>query len=247
MIKAFVVDDEPLARDELMYLLRRTKLVDVIGEAEGIEEALLFIKELKPSVVFLDIQLAEENGLELAKKMLDFEEVPEIVFATAFDEYALKAFDVNAVDYILKPFDEQRVQQTIEKLEKRLEQSEDHQAAVQDKVSGLDRTGKLAIHTEDRIILLQVENIIFIGSMDGKTFIKSIEREYKVSDPLVVIERKLKNTSIVRVHRSFLVNFDAIKEIQPWFHSTYNLLMKDGSKVPVSRTYVKLLKQMLNI
>ncbi|MCU6339802.1 response regulator, partial [Enterobacter quasiroggenkampii] len=118
MLKVFIVDDEPLARDELCYLLRRTKRVDVVGEAESMEEALKRIGALRPDVVFLDIQLAEASGLEAAERLGALDEPPAIVFATAYDEYALRAFELNAADYILKPFDEQRIQLTVEKLEK---------------------------------------------------------------------------------------------------------------------------------
>lgn len=118
MLKVFIVDDEPLARDELAYLLRRTKEADIVGEADNVASALEQIKSIEADVIFLDIQLADESGMEIAQKLIELDHRPEIVFATAYDDYALKAFDLNAADYILKPFDEIRVQQTIEKLNK---------------------------------------------------------------------------------------------------------------------------------
>lgn len=118
MLKGFIVDDEPLARDELAYLLGRTRQVHIVGEADSLETALHSITEMEPDVVFLDIQLAEDNGMELAKQLSVLEQVPDIVFATAYDEYALQAFEVNALDYILKPFEEERVRKTVDKVMK---------------------------------------------------------------------------------------------------------------------------------
>ncbi|MGG4033998.1 LytTR family transcriptional regulator DNA-binding domain-containing protein [Paenibacillus cisolokensis] len=248
MLRAFIVDDEPLARDELAYILRRTKRVDVIGEAESLEQAAEQIGQYKPDAVFLDIQLAEDSGLELAARLVRDDERPDIVFATAYDEHALKAFELNAADYILKPFDENRIRQTVEKLI-RLRDARDavstRKAAPQ---LAPERTDKLAIMVDDRILLVPVSQILYIGSEEGKTVIATeTGQKYTVAEPLVVFEQKLRNTPIVRVHRAYLANMDGIVEIQPWFHSTYNLMMKDGSKVPVSRTYTKELKQLIGL
>ncbi|MFK7693269.1 LytR/AlgR family response regulator transcription factor [Paenibacillus sp. HJGM_3] len=246
MLKAFIVDDEPLAREELTYILRRNKHVEVVGEAECLETALEGIDREQPDVVFLDIQLAEDNGLDLARRLSELDHRPEIVFATAYDEYALKAFELNAIDYILKPFDEGRIRKTVEKLIKLASvRDSGPTASPYKKPSTPDRTEKLAIVVEDRILLVSLSKIIYIGSVEGKTVVAMDDQQYKVSDPLVAFEQKLQNTSIVRVHRAFLVNLEAIVEIQPWFHSTYTLIMKDGSKVPVSRTYMKELKQFI--
>jgi two-component system response regulator LytT len=246
MLRALIVDDEPLARDELTYILRRTKRVDVIGEAENMEDASAQIEQLMPDVVFLDIQLAEGSGLDLARKLLSVDRRPEIVFATAYDEYALKAFELEAVDYILKPFDEYRIQQSVEKICKLHDLRDGSQPLhmLQRSVSH-ERTDKLAITVEDRILLLNTSKILYISSVEGKTVIVTEDAQYTVSDSLVTFEQKLHNNSIVRVHRAFLVNLDGIVEIQPWFHSTYNLIMKNGSKVPVSRSHMKELKQLI--
>lgn len=246
MLKAFIVDDEPLARDELKYLLLRTKQVEIVGEADCIEDSLEHIRILSPDLLFLDIELADASGLQLAEQLLSFEHTPAIIFATAYDEYALQAFELNAVDYILKPFDETRIQQTLEKIAKlqTIGDKEAPAAPVPVRVS-IEQTGKIAVMIEERIVLVDIPSIIFIGSAEGKTVIKTREQEYKTGESLVMIEKKLQHASFIRVHRSFLVNVNHISEVQPWFNSTYNLIMTDGSKVPVSRTYVKELKQVL--
>mgnify|MGYP001175455027 CR=1 FL=1 len=245
MLKAYIVDDEPLARDELGYLLRRSRKAEVVGEAESLETALAQIQELQPDIVFLDIQLAEQNGMDLARRLAELNLGTEVVFATAYDEYALQAFELNAVDYILKPYDEQRILQTLEKAAKRRELRHNRESGTSRTPSPGDKIEKLAIYAEDRILLIPVNRIITISSADGKTVITTGEREYQTTEPLASYEQKLRFTSILRVHRAFLVNLDHIVEIQPWFHSTYHLIMKDGTKVPVSRTYLKGLRDRL--
>lgn len=248
MLKALIVDDEPLARDELTYILHRTKRVEVIGEAESMEETFRHVRQSMPDVVFLDIQLVEENGLDLARQLLELDRRPEIVFATAYDEYALKAFELDAIDYILKPYDEDRIKQTVDKIAKLHEARHGrHDLAASRSAAASERTGKLAVTVEERIILLNLNKILYIASEEGKTLLVTEAQTYKVNEPLVLFEHKLHGSPIVRVHRAYLVNVDAIVEIQPWFHSTYTLMMKNGTKVPVGRTYMKELKQLLGL
>jgi two-component system response regulator LytT len=245
MLSAYIVDDEPLARDELIYLLVRSRKVNIVGESDCIEEAILDISELKPDLVFLDIELAGENGLSLAKQLEAMELAPAIVFATAYDEHALQAFQLNAVDYILKPFDEKRIQKTLNKI-RRIQciGAKKHAAST---ATLTDQNGKIAIPVDEKIILLTYPEIVYVESSEGKCTVKTVMQTFKVSEPLVVLEQKLKPAPFIRVHRSFIVNVDHIIEIEPWFNSTYNLLMKDGSKVPVSRKYVKELKQRIGL
>ncbi|XRG78211.1 LytTR family transcriptional regulator DNA-binding domain-containing protein [Rossellomorea sp. GAMAL-10_SWC] len=244
MLKALIVDDEPLARDELAYLLKRSKEVEIVGEADSIRSTLKFIQTEEVDVVFLDIQLADESGLELAQKLQDLTHQPAIVFATAFDGYALNAFDLHAIDYILKPFDEIRIQKTIEKLAKLSINSIKTEVK---KYPPLLKQDKLAISVDERILLITFEEIIYIFTQEGKTSVVTDKMTYQINEPLINLERKLQNTSFTRVHRSYIVNLDKIIEIQPWFNSTYNLIMNDGEKVPVSRTYTKELKQLFNL
>ncbi|QIZ10856.1 response regulator [Priestia megaterium] len=246
MLKAFIVDDEPLARDELTYLLKRSKQIEIMGESDSVESSFEKISNLELDVIFLDIQLADESGIEIASLVNKLDHPPLIVFATAFDEYALKAFELNAVDYILKPFDEKRVLQTIEKLYKLIEYKK--QAipfSIQKNNFVNERSEKLAITIDEKIVIVNISDILYIGTNEGKTVIATGNSKYSVSDTLITFERKLQHSSIIRVHRAYLVNVDAIIEIEPWFNSTYNLIMKDGEKVPVSRTYTKELKQLL--
>lgn len=248
MIKAFIVDDEPLARDELIYLLEGCKEVEIIGEADNVFDALKGVMSEPVDVIFLDVHLMNESGLDLAKQLSKLMTKPEIVFATAYDEYALKAFDLSAVDYLLKPFDEDRIKQTISKLQKVIDRKKINFVQPMDQGRIQEKVDKLPINLEDRIILLAVKDILFLSAVDGKSVIQTSEKEYKVTDTLMAFERKLQsNPSFIRVHRSFIINMDLMKEIQPWFHSTYNIIMENGTSVPVSRTYIKELKKRIGL
>ena len=245
MLKVFIVDDEPLARDELKYLLIQSKQVEIVGEAESFEEAIIHIPNQKADLAFLDIELGDDNGLQLAQQLHTLVPTLNIVFATAYDEYAFQAFELNALDYILKPFDENQIRRMLDKINKVQKiGKKDHQSSAT--LSG-HKMRKIAVQADDRIILIDSATIMFAESSEGKCTIKTTENEYKINETLIMLEKKLNLGPFIRVHRSFIVNIDHITEIQPWFNSTYNLIMKDGSQVPVSRTYVKELKSLLEL
>lgn len=244
MLKAYIVEDEPLAREELKYLLTESKQVEIVGEADCLIDAIKDISKYRPDLVFLDINLDRDNGLELAKRLLQLKPTPAIVFVTAYDEYALQAFELNAIDYILKPFDEERIRKTLEKIIQvgKIGNEKRPFISFPQKVN----LGKTAVLVDERIVLLENDSIIYLEAFEGKCRVKTMNDEYVVSDSLVILEKKLSNTQFMRVHRSFIVNMDHIVEIHPWFNSTYNVLLKDQSKVPVSRTYVKDFKMYVN-
>lgn len=244
MLKVYIVDDEPLARDELKYLLNQSKQVTILGESDCIEDAVREIKELQPDLVFLDIELEEGTGIELAGQLENLEHPPAIVFATAYDEYALQAFEADAVDYLLKPFEEERILHTLEKINKLRKMGEEN-VPVSQPIRNENSNGKIAFSVEEKIVLVPYTDILFVESSEGKSIIHTIKQEYKVNEPLVEVEKRLNLCRFLRVHRSYIVNLDHIDEIEPWFNSTYNLMMKDGSKVPVSRTYMKDLKKVI--
>ncbi|ASB87968.1 LytTR family DNA-binding domain-containing protein [Bacillus sonorensis] len=239
MLKVLIVDDEMFARDELRYLLERTKEVDAIDEAEHIEEAFDKMADQKPDILFLDIDLSGENGFDIAKRLKKMSAPPAVVFATAYDEYALKAFEVDAIDYLTKPFDEERIRQTIKKYKRMHQKGKEEQP--------LPGHQKLAFHVDESIVILDADEIVYAGLRDGRVIVKTFEAAYAVHDTLVVLEQKLPQSLFIRVHRSFLANMGHMKEVKPWFNSTYNLLMKDGSTIPVSRTYAKELKKLLHM
>lgn len=231
--KAYIVEDEPLTRDELTYLLRRTGDVEVVGESDRLVPAFADIQTLQPDVVFLDIQLSEGNGLELARKLLHVEKPPAVAFVTAYDEHALEAFGVDALDYVLKPFDEPRIRRTINKLNKWKYKSCFFQKE------------KLALPIDDRIVLIDLKDLLFVWAEEGQVGCRTVRGEYRTGGTLAELERRLSREPFMRVHRSYIVNLDEVAEIEPWFNGTYHLRMTDGSRIPVSRTFAKNVRQAL--
>jgi two-component system response regulator LytT len=245
MLTVYVVEDELFARDELKYLLSRIREVKVIGEAETVDEAVSEISRLEPDVIFLDISLAEGNGLDAAKQINKLKNPPFVVFATAFYEHALEAFELNAIDYITKPFMEQRISQTFEKI-KKLKEAQQAGDALSETRQTEKRKSKLAVAQGDRIIMVDMEKIVYIGTEDRQVILKTVDTRFKIDTPLYEMTYKLKSSPFLRVHRGYIVNADYVDEVEPWFNGTYNLLLSDGSKVPVSRSYIKEIRDYLD-
>jgi len=239
---ALIVDDEPLARNELSYLLKQTDEISAIEEADSIEEALEKLLQEKIDIAFLDIHLTEESGLTLADKMNRMTNPPIIVFATAYDEYAIEAFERDARDYLLKPFEQKRVKQSVQRAKTILSGKE-----KKTKETTKEAAEVFPVQMDDRIYMVKVEEILAIEVNQGETTVYTEEKEYKTTDPLTAWEEKLPNPPFMRVHRSYLVNLDKIIEIQPWFNQTYQLTIKNDLKIPVSRSYVQLFKKQIGL
>ena len=245
-MNVYIVDDEPLARAELRYLLEQTALVNVCGESENLEE---FYKESQldeVDCVFLDIELGMNNGLDLARQLMLNEQRPEIIFATAYDDYALQAFEVNAFDYILKPFEAQRVQIAVEKLiaKKRAAQVK---TLEEIKVSQLDKLDKLTVYINDRILLIKVQDILYCTSEDSKTVVVTEQGRFFASESLASLEKRLTLKGFVRVHRAYIVNLEHIVELEPWSNSKYNLILHNRHSIPVSRLYMKDVRKIFDL
>ena len=257
-LSAVIVDDEQLARDELAFLLKDVGDIDVVAQGKNGVEAVNLIREHSPDLLFLDVQMPGLDGFGVIKKLLDRKvPLPKIVFATAFDQYAVKAFEVNAVDYLLKPFDKKRVAQSIQKarakvegspaadkietLMKMLESSQKPQAA---KIL-LKATGRLFLVNQRDICFASIEDgIISVvtsgpNGMEGQSNCRTLEELLDSLDPNL----------FWRAHRSFLVNINRIKEVVPWFKSSYQLRMDDKkqSEIPVSRAQTKRLRELFGL
>lgn len=244
-MRVLIVDDEPLARDELAYLLGQCEGVSAIAQADSIEEALGTMLEDPVDLIFLDIHLTNESGLSLASKINKLKKPPMIIFATAYDDYAVKAFELNATDYVLKPFELERIQQAVKKAygQYRKQQLGEPETPKR-KDAGLQ---VLPIQMDERIYMLQVPEIIAIGIENGETTIYTKNMEYIIHEPLSALEKKIGGNPFLRVHRAFLINLKEIKEIQPWFNHTFQLTMSNGLKIPVSRSYMKEFKEKVGI
>lgn len=236
-----IVDDEPLARNELSYLLNQsTENID-IKEADSIEEALEKLLQYPIDLVFLDIHLTDESGLTLADKINRMSQPPIIIFATAYDEYAVQAFEHEARDYLLKPFELERVQQTVQRVKMILKEEHDKSESPQEKKT------VYPIQMDDRIYMVKAQDILAIEVNHGETTIYTEEKEYRTFEPLNAWENKLPKPPFMRIHRSYLVNLDKIEEIEPWFNQTYQITVEKELKFPVSRSYIAGFKKQMGL
>ncbi|EOT41350.1 LytR/AlgR family response regulator transcription factor [Enterococcus dispar] len=236
-----LVDDEPLAREELSYLVSQHPAVISVAQAEGVLEAMGKMMEQKPDILFLDIHLTDESGFELAEKLVHLTEPPYLVFATAYDDYALQAFQVNANDYLLKPFEEKRVMEILNKAEKQRTRTQNTSTQTTEQWSAFP------IHSDDRIFLIHPETVQMVSVDERNVRIFTDDKHYSTTGTLSGIEQKLPPALFIKTHRSFIINVTKVKEIQPWFNHTLQLTMENGEKVPVSRSYLKVFKERLNL
>ena len=259
-LRAVVVDDEQLARDELGYLLGQLGGVEVIGQAGNGVEALSTIDRLQPDVVFLDVQMPGLTGFEVARRMLDARARSHIIFVTAYDQHAIEAFEVNAVDYLLKPVDQPRLEVAVERARRRVDTDraagapssihEQLEKIVQLVAERQSRRERLAVKVGDRFMLVQAEDIIFASLADESITVVTSQHtgvsNYRTLDEL---HERLDASVFWRVHRSHLVNINKIKEIVPWFSRNYILRMKDekSTEIPVSRTQTRRLREYLKL
>jgi two-component system response regulator LytT len=258
-LRVMVVDDEQLARDELCYQLGRLSEVEVVAQAGNGLEALSAADRHEPDLVFLDIQMPGLSGFEVARRLLDREEPhsPDLVFVTAFDQYAIEAFEVNAVDYLLKPVDAARLEQALARARRRLS-SDRPGDPVNDQIERIVkmmanrqiRRDQVAVKVVDRFLLVQADEIIYASLADESINIVTGQvagtSNYRTLDEL---QARLDPEMFWRVHRSHLVNINKIKEIVPWFSRNYILRMKDAkaTEIPVSRSQTKRLREYLKL
>jgi two-component system response regulator LytT len=240
-MNVLLVDDEPLARNELKYLLNHCEGIGHIEEAGSIQEALEIILLENIDLAFLDIQLTDETGLDLADKLAKVTDPPAIIFATAYDEYAIQAFEKNAKDYILKPFELERVREAVSRVQA-LTEKQDQQS-----IDTYSQPKRFPIQAEDRIVMVKMEDILAVEVSNGETSIHTRQQTYTIQEPLTAWENKLDASIFMKVHRSFIISLEAIKEIQPWFNHTYQVTLINNQKVPVSRSYMKDFKQRLGL
>lgn len=257
-IRCLIVDDEPPARDELAFVLSKIDCVDVTGMADTPSRAIRMIRETLPDLVFLDIQMPGGTGFDVLADCLHLAKPPRIVFVTAFDRYAVRAFEENAVDYVLKPFAEERIRESIARVQRFHDDHENtaRQAAIlmETALSGLSgatcRT-RIPVEAKGRIRFLLPEEIAFCTSEEGVVRIHTEEGILPAhgTPSLDSLEERLSGQDFFRCHRGYLVNLARIRECYPWFNSRYQIVMNDaaGTEIPVSKTRVRLFKDRLGI
>ncbi len=255
-ITALIVDDEQPARDELAFLLKSCPDVEVVGQGKNGVDAVNMVRELSPHLVFLDVQMPGVDGFGVIKRLLEKKaHLPFFVFATAYDQYAVQAFEVNAIDYLLKPVSKPRLEKAILKVRRLLETSDTTSQKLDRLVQMVEQRpvpqkGKLVVKSTNRLFLVDSDEIIYASIEDG--VISIVTRELEGQSNFRTVEELQANLDpkvFWRVHRSYLVNVNHIKEVVPWFKSSYQLKMEDRkqTEIPVSRAQTRKLRELLNL
>jgi two-component system response regulator LytT len=254
-ISTIIVDDEKPARDELAFLLKSFPEVSVIGQGKNGLEAIALIRDRNPDLVFLDVKMPGLDGFAVIQKLMERKvKLPHIVFATAYDQYAVQAFEVNAVDYILKPFDKQRLSRAVERARRIRSAEASPTERLETLVSQLggraSQVIKLLVKSQGRLFLVDASDMVCASIADGTITIST--RDFEGTSNYRTIEElaeSLDSDTFWRPHRSHLVNIHHIKEVLPWFKSSYVLKMADKrqSEVPVSRAQTKHLRELLKM
>src|SRR6266852_3321196 len=257
-INVIIVDDEKPARDELAFLLKSIQEVNLIGQGKNGVDALALIKEHSPDLVFLDVQMPGLDGFGVLKKLVERKmKMPHVVFATAFDQYAVQAFDVNAVDYVLKPFDKSRIAKAIQRARRMMETQTSATDRLEQLVSQIGAAKpnssppvKILVRSQQKLLLVDGENLIWASIDRGS--ISVMARDVEGSSNYRTLEElgeALDSESFWKPHRSFLVNIHHIKEVVPWFNSTYMLKMNDKkhTEIPVSRSQIKRMRELFKL
>lgn len=240
-MKAIIVEDEFLAREELKYFIQNYSNLDIVSEfADGIE-VLKFIQNNEVDVIFLDINIPSLDGVLLAKSISKFMKKPYIVFITAYKDYAVEAFEIEAFDYILKPYSESRIVSML----KKLENSDNNE---KNEFPKNNMSNKISLWKNDKIIVVDINDIYYCLAKERVTLVFTKNEEYSVNLCISEFYEKLPKNIFFKCHRSYIVNLNKIREIIPWFNSTYNLKLQNMDyEIPVSRSNVKEFKQLMNI
>jgi len=250
-IRALIVDDEPLARRRIKSLLAQDSSVDVIGDCSDGHKAVTSIGELTPDLVFLDVQMPAMDGFEVIQTVGP-ERMPTVIFVTAYDQYALKAFEVNALDYLLKPFDRNRFQKTLERaktmISGRRNGSVNHQllSLLRDLRREQETPDRFVIKSGGRVVFLRVEEIDVMRAVGNYVRLQVGRDSHYMRETMSGMEAKLDPDRFMRIHRSTIVNLDRVKEVQPWAKGEYMVIMRDGTRLTMSRRYRERLNDRLN-
>ena len=249
-IRVVIADDEPLARERLRQLLESEDEIEVIAECTDGALAVVAIEEHKPDLVFLDVQMPELDGFEVLANISPAVR-PSVIFVTAYDQFALRAFDVHAVDYLLKPFDRDRLQAALRRALERIRQKQtgDVNARLSALLAEVRSESKyierLAIKASGRVVLLKVEDVDWVEAADNYVNLHAGSEAHLHRETMTSLEGRLPPNKFMRISRSTIVNVDRIKELQPLFHGEYAVILRNGTRLTLSRGYRDKLQQLL--
>lgn len=241
-MRVLLVDDEPLARKRLRTLLEAEPDVDIVGECGDGAQAVETIRALRPDLVFLDVRMPELDGFGVLEALGE-DPRPAVIFVTAYDRFALRAFEVNALDYLLKPFDRGRFQKALLRARQRIGRSpaeEVHKqlrALLDDTRAGRKYLDRVVIKSAARVFFLRVEEIDWIEAAGNYLKLHVGGEDHLLRETMSGLEARLDPAKFLRIHRSTVVNVERIQELQPWFHGDYAVLLRDGTRLTLSRSY----------
>jgi two-component system LytT family response regulator len=241
-IRALVIDDEPLARGMIREMLEHDPDAEVVGECANGREAIDAIRSLSPDIVFLDVQMPELGGFEVLDSFKEGE-LPTVIFVTAYDQYALRAFEVHAFDYLLKPFDRERFDKAWQRAKDSVSegrvQSRDLRilALLEELRAGSKYIERLVIKAEGRVFFLDVDDIHYIEAEGNYVGVHNGQKSYLLRETISGLESQLDPKKFIRIHRSAIVKINKIKELQPWFHGEYRVILESGKQLMLSRNY----------
>jgi len=247
---AVIADDEPLARERIRTLLAAFPEVAVVGEARDGNEAVAKVRELRPSLLFLDVQMPEGDGFSVLEK-LPPQATPAVIFVTAYDTFALRAFEVHAVDYLLKPFTRARFSRAVGHVLKKLAQParsgiEPEVLSLLEAIRAERRTKeRVAIRNGEAVYFVRIADIEWVEASGNYVKIHAGGQEHVLRDSLKSFEERLDPDRFLRVHRSAIVNVDSIQRLEAWFHGEYAVVLRDGTKLMSSRTYSERLRKII--
>ena len=248
-IRAVIVDDEPLARKRIRDLLREDREIEIAGECGSGSQALELLERERPDLLFLDVQMPEVDGFELLEAWEGA--IPAVIFVTAYDKYALRAFDAQAVDYLLKPFNEARFQQALLRAKERIRKPGNGQVSAElltllkDVQAGRKPAERLVIKCGGRVLFLKAGEIDYIEAAGNYLNLYVGKETHLIRETMQSLEARLDSGRFLRIHRSTIVNLERIKELQPWFGGEYVVILRDGRKLTLSRTYRARVQQLL--
>lgn len=246
-LRALIVDDEYPAREELRYLLRSFEEVEVVGEATQASEALQLINNIDYDLCFIDIKMPGRSGLELAKEVSKNRHHPAVVFVTAYPDYAVEAFDLDTVDYLVKPFDEARLGRALQRIIERNLDPGDGEPIARPFTPPAEDLDMIAVPGQGRTVLLDVKEVLYATAARGYSYLVTSTGRHLVSQSLVELERKLGTRGFFRVHRAYVINLGKARELVPDFAGALQVVMENDDRVPVSRRQARALKKLLGL
>ena len=241
-IRTLIVDDEPLARERLVSLLATEADIEIVGTCRDGEEAVTSIVDLTPDLVYLDVQMPQMDGFEVIEAV-GFERMPLVIFVTAYDQHALRAFQVRALDYLLKPFDRERFTDALQRARKQIERNETGDigrrllALVKDLRRDQPRAERLVVKSGGRLFFLRADEIDWVEAAGNYVRLHVGTTAHLLRETMNAIEGRLDPEKFFRIHRSRIVNMERIQELQPWLNGEYSVLLRTGTRLTLSRGY----------